>query len=417
MSYGFKFSRALLLSAALVGVGVAVPVAAKEDKKAATSSGPAVKLSKEAAKLYNEGGALEKAGDLDGALAKFRAIEALPNKKPDDQWAASNQIFGIALKKKDSALQLTTLDTMLSSPFLPNDGANNTLNRRTINQIKFGAAYNSKNYAAAFQAGRAYYDMFPADTEMAKNTMVAGLLSKDYPNVVAYGRKYIAANPKADEVFYKGVAEALQRSKDPQFSASLVPLVRAYPTTENWKLLLEDFQIRSRFIGRSGLDLFRLMVTTGTTVKGSEIAEAAQIAMDSGVPWETRDWLKNAAAAGKLNTSPEVRDLQTRANAAIASEAPMSKQEAQAAADKSGNLDGAIGQVYFSQANYAKAQELFQRALTKSPRNRSEITLRLGMAQAMAGDKTGAATTLKSVTGDPKLVELASLWALYAELK
>jgi tetratricopeptide (TPR) repeat protein len=218
-------------------------------------------------------------------------------------------------------------------------------------------------------------------------------------------------------MYYKAVAETLQKQKSPKLGLALQDLIRFYPTTENWKYMLEDFQVRSRMIDRSGLDLFRLMVATGTASSNNEIMEAAQIAFDAGVPWETKAWISSGLSNGKVTKDAGSADLLRRAESAIASEEPIAKQEARAIPEKVGNQDVGVGQVYLSQGNYAKAIDAFKRALTKTPRLKTETTIRLGIAQAMSGDKAAARATLATVTGDPKLVELAQLWALYAEVK
>ncbi len=417
-----SFQRALGIAAALATSALITnsPAFAKDEKAAAKpgTEAPKIKLSKSAQKLAIEAQKANEAGDYATARAKLAEIDANPAKSKDEDWFVSQVMFDIAQRTNDTAGRSAALERMIGSPFLPADGPDNAINRRTIFRIQFDSAYRAKDYAKAFQSGLNYYDKFPSDDAMAQNTLVAGLQAKDLAGTEAFARKFIASkNGKVDEMYYKAIAETLQKSKSPKFGAALQELIRAYPTTENWKYALEDFQVRTRMIDRSGLDLFRLMMATGTATSNGEVLEAAQIAMDSGVPWETKAWINSGYASGKVTKDASSADLLRRAEAAIAAEEPLAKQEARSIPEKTGNQDVGIGQVYLSQGNYAKATDAFKRALSKSPRLKTETTIRLGIAQALAGDVAGAKATLASTTGDPKLVELAQLWSLYAEVK
>jgi tetratricopeptide (TPR) repeat protein len=399
---------------------VATPILAKDEKPAAASKeAPKIKLSKPGLKLAQEAQKLMTAGDFPGARAQLDAIEALPSKTPDDLWYASQMLFDVAQKTNDAALRTIALEKMLPSPFLPADGPANQINRRTIYGIQIANAGNAKDYPKAFKLGREFYDKFPGDEASTQNTLIYGLQSKDSAGVEAFARKVIAASgtKKVDEIYYKSIAEVLQKQKSPQFPASLVELIRAYPTVENWKYLLEDFQVRTRMIDRSGLDLFRLMMATGTSTADGEITEASQIALDSGVPWEAKAWMQKGIAGGKVSNDADAKDLVRRAETAISGDESVAKQETRSIPEKTGNLDAGVGQVYLSQGNYAKAIDAFKRALGKSPRLRSETTIRLGIAQLMSGDKVAAKATFTSVPGEAKHIELGKLWSLYADVK
>jgi tetratricopeptide (TPR) repeat protein len=416
----FKSSSRALIAALLAtaSFGISTSVIAKDEKAAKAPEAPKLKLTKPAIKLAQDAQKALTANDFAAARASLDAIEALPTKSPDDLWYSSQLLFDIAQKTNDAALRTSALDKMLPSPFLPADGPNNTINRKTIYRIQIDTAYRAKDYAKAFSLGRAYYDKYPADDEYTNNTLVFGIQAKDSAGIEAHSRKVIAAKGgKAEEVYYKSIAEVLQKQKSPAFPASLIELIKVYPTAENWKYLLEDFQVRSRMIDRSGLDLFRLMMATGTSTTDGEITEAAQIAFDAGVPWEAKAWLQKGVSSGKVPNDADTKDLLRRADAAITGDESVAKQEARSVAEKTGNLDAGVGQVYLSQGNYAKAVDAFKRALTKSPRLRSETTIRMGIAQLLSGDKAGAKSTFASVTGDAKFVELAKIWSLYADVK
>jgi tetratricopeptide (TPR) repeat protein len=420
----FKSSSRALIAAFLTttvfgtALGVSANAIAKDEKAAKAPEAPKLKLSKSALKLAQDAQKAMTANDFANARTSLAAIEALPTKTPDDLWYASQLLFDIAQKTNDAALRSSALEKMLPSPFLPADGPANTINRKTIYRIQIDTAYRAKDFAKAFSLGRAYYDQYPTDEDSTSNTLVYGLQAKDNAGVEAYARKVIAAKGgKAEEVYYKSIAEVLQKQKSPAFPAALVELIKVYPTTENWKYLLEDFQVRSRMIDRSGLDLFRLMMATGTSTSDGEISEAAQIAFDAGVPWEAKAWLQKGVTSGKVANDADTKDFIRRADAAITGDEPVAKQEARSVTEKTGNLDAGVGQVYLSQGNYAKAVDAFKRALSKSPRLRTEATIRMGIAQLMSGDKAAAKSTFTSVTGDAKFVELAKMWSLYADVK
>ena len=70
-----------------------------------------------------------------------------------------------------------------------------------------------------------------------------------------------------------------------------------------------------------------------------------------------------------------------------------------------------IGDRYYAMGDYAKAVELYRKAMGKPGVDASVANLHIGMALARTGDKAGATTALNAVTG-PR-AEIAKFWLIY----
>ncbi|MFL6830081.1 MAG: tetratricopeptide repeat protein, partial [Sphingomicrobium sp.] len=72
-----------------------------------------------------------------------------------------------------------------------------------------------------------------------------------------------------------------------------------------------------------------------------------------------------------------------------------------------------IGDRYYGMGKYAEATEAYRKALTKPGTDANVANLHIGMALARSGDKAGAATAFKSVSGP--LADIAKFWLLYVQ--
>jgi tetratricopeptide (TPR) repeat protein len=109
------------------------------------------------------------------------------------------------------------------------------------------------------------------------------------------------------------------------------------------------------------------------------------------------------------------RLLETAKKTATTDQAALPKIAAEADKASTGAKDAGVGLAYLGYAQYDKAIEWFQKALTKgSLRNEADTRLLLGIAQYKGGHKDDAYKTWKTVKGDAVLERLASLWAVHA---
>jgi hypothetical protein len=412
------FAFALLAAvsgAALVGA----PAVAKDKKEAEAPKG---KLSKEVQKLLVDADKATKASDFAAAKTALMAADALPTKNSYDAWYISQFLFDLGKKSNDTAMTNNAFERMAASEYLPAAYTPNTINQRTVYQTLFGIEYNAKNYAKAFAWGEKYLMTNPGDGVFASDMVKLSLQAKNYAKAEEYANKSVAATKaaggKPDEYTYTALAEIYQNTKSPKFNQSLRDLVSAYPTPRNWKLLLGDFQLRTKMTDKASIDLYRLMYATGVLDTESEINEYAFTAFDGGLATEAQRIIEQNLASGKIRKSnADAQDTLKRAKTALLADDPLPKQEAKAALAKSGESDVFVGNSYLGGGNYPKAIDLLSRGIKKGVKASASATVKLGIAQLMGGDKATAKTTFATVTGDPKQTELASLWTMFADMK
>jgi hypothetical protein len=404
-------SITLSLMLATSAVVLSVPAIAKDAK--AKAAEPAGKPSKAAIKTLGEIQKLATAKDWANVKLKIAEAEAISGKNSYDDYFINQFRYNAGIELKDSAMIMAGLDAMSRSEFVAAD------QKPKILRNLLGLADQAKDTAKARAYADQYLALAPDDLNIQAYVAEQMMKAKDYAGADAKLVQIIkageAAGKPAEEYVYTRLAGARQSSKSPLFAESLLMLVKNYPTPRNWNFLLEDFQSRSGLSGRPALDLFRLMSASGALLSSGAVIEAAQTALDAGVPGDAKAILDKAQAAGLLeDRKADVALALKEAKATIAAEEAPAKQEA--AATTAERL-GAVGQLYLSLGNYPKATDVFSRALAKGVRNKPETTLRLGIAQLMGGDTAAAKATWAGLSGDAKMTELAKLWALYADKK
>jgi Tfp pilus assembly protein PilF len=401
---------ALTLMLAVSAIAISAPTLAKESKDAAAPTG---KPSKGMVKTAIEIQKLATAKDWAGLKAQLIAAEAIPDRNNFDNYFISQYRFNAGLELKDDAMAMAGLDGMSTSEFVPADQKVKILRNLIALSDKAKDTTKARGYADR------YLQLVPDDANIQVYVAEQMLKAKDFAGAEAKFMQLIkageAAGKPAEEYVYVKMVVGREQSKAANFQDGLVMLVSQYPTARNWIFLLENFQTRTSMIGRQAIDLFRLKNVTGALSNSAAFIEAAEAAIDAGVPGDAKAFLAKAQVANlTANQNAYVLQLNKSAANSIASEEPAAKQEATATTSDRLAL---VGQLYLSLGNYAKANDVFTKALAKGVRNKNETLIRAGIAKLMGGDAAGAKTTWASVAGDAKLVELAKYWALYADKK
>jgi tetratricopeptide (TPR) repeat protein len=415
MFHGFKQSLALS-AAALAAFGLmSAPALAqgKKDKKAEAAAAAAAKPSKGAHKFLVEIQELEKKQDWSGMKTKIAAVEALPDLNNYDRFFLAGRKYAIGQGAKDDVLLQAGLEGMAASEFTPPE------NKPLIIRSLLSLADKNKDTAKARALGEQYLAMKPDDANVIDYLARGYMRDKNFPAAEAKAVQLVKLSEDkgqiAEEDAYTLLASLRQQGKLPGMADAFRKLAVNYPTGRNWAYLLEDFQLRSQLNGRNGLDLFRLMSQSGALITGGSVIEAAQVAIDSGVPAEVKGIIDRARAAGTLGERGKDADgLIKMAAASVAADESPAKQEAAA---NTPDRQAAVGQLYLSLGNYPKAISVYQAALAKGVRNKADAQIRLGIAKFLSGDIPGAKESWGQVSGDAKMTELAQLWTLFSGVK
>jgi tetratricopeptide (TPR) repeat protein len=403
----------LAVSAIAMSAVTSAPVLAKEPKDAKAAAAPTGKPSKGMLKTAIEIQKLATAKDWAGVKAQLAVAEAIPDRSSYDNFFISQYRYNLGLELKDDALAIAGLDGMSASEFIAAE------QKPKILRSLLALSDKSKDTTKALGYAERYLQLVPSDTDVQIYVADQMLKAKNFVGADAKFLQLIkaaeASGKPAEEVLYLKMVIGREQSKAANFPDGLVMLVSQYPTGRNWNFLLENFQTRTSMIGRQAIDLFRLMNATGSLQSPGGVIDATQTALDAGVPGDAKAFLAKADAAGVMaDRKSDLTQYNKTVSALLASDEPAAKQETAAT---TGDRLASVGQLYLSLGNYAKATDVFTKALTKGVRNKNETLIRAGIAKLMGGDAVGAKTNWASVTGDAKLAELAKYWALYADKK
>lgn len=311
--------------------------------------------------------------------------------------------------------------------------------------------------AKAFEAAIASGKLAPAD-QLRLTQAVAGFYyqAKDYPKAIIWAKRYQAAGG-ADEktrvlliqayYFAEDWADAATALKDliaiteragrtppetqlqllanieikqnntPGYEAALEKLVVAYPKRDYWADLIRRVTARPGFPHRLNLDGYRLSRAVGALLSAAQYTEAAELALQAGLPGEAKSLLEQGFAAGVLGSGPEAARQQRLLALAVQKAADdlnsiaASEKEAASATDGVGLVN--TGLDILGHGEPQQAVVLIEHGIAKGvARNPDDARLHLAIALDAAGQKEKSLQTFRALrSGDT--ADLARLWAIH----
>ena len=360
----------------------------------------------------------------DAAIAALGTVVAAENQAvenaftaattPDDKFVAGQLGLTLGQLSLDKKMQRRGLQSLVDS------GKVAAADAAKFNYYIGGLAFDSRDYAgarAAFQAAIA-----GGYTEGG----IDGLLADSYfnDNQVAEGLKVLnaaiakrgAAAP--EDWIRKGIVVSYKAKLAPEAVAFSNKLVEGYPNKENWALAIAVIRDMSQFQNQEQLDLMRLMDRTASWSEARDYFEYIQAADPRRLPAEALKVIDLGIASGKLQASDvSVSDARNIASGRIAADkASLVGLERDArAASGSAATAMAGGDAYLSYGDAAKAEALYQIALSKPGVDAPRVLTRLGIAQTDLGKTAEAQATFAKVTG--LRAPIAALWSAYAKSK
>jgi hypothetical protein len=208
---------------------------------------------------------------------------------------------------------------------------------------------------------------------------------------------------------YDNQDDATQRS-------ALETLVAHTGKAEFWNNLLKISEHAQGMRDHDTLDIYRLKLLTGTISGKDEYTTLAQLAMQLANYAEAQSVLEKGQAAKILTDDRTNKLLGLAKSQGAAQLASQAKDLAAANAAPQGDDLVKIGEEQIGQGKAKDAIATIQAGLKKPLADKSNGTIRLGMAYLYAGQKADAAKTFDSVKGPAgdKAAMIAHLWALYA---
>lgn len=399
---------AALAAAGVVGVtaGVMLPVPAV--------AADAPKLSKNVLPSLKEIQDATTAKNWDAAYAAIQTAQAVEPKSDYDKYMLDELSWYVLYERKDYAGAAAALERAVTSPFAP--PADAVQRMKPLAQIYA----EGKNYAKAAEFGNKYLATNPTDANMAILVAQSYYLSEDYANTRTTAEKYAGVSKPPNEQLLKlALASSVALNDRAGVMRSLESLVRSYPQQKYWEDLLTN-QLYETKGDREMRTLYRLMDQTNTLDKGEEYSEFASVLLSGGYPGEAQQVLERGTSSNVFTGDARGRAQseldKAKAQAAI-DRKDLPGAEKSLAAAKTGNEMVAIGKLYFSTGEYAKAVDAIQKGLAKGGvTDTDDANALLGVAQARAGNLAGARTAFEAVK-DAKYAAIARLWLLYLDTK
>ena len=404
----------LVLMAALAAAGLVTVAGGTLAPTAAVAAEPAPKLSAKIVKPLKAAQDAMGAKNWDEAAARLDEARAIEPKTPYEAFMVDELGWYILLQKKDYAGSAAALERAVASGFVtPTDVAQR---HKALAQLN----YQLENYDKAIQFGTQYLDAAPADNDIAVLVAQAYYMKKDPAGTRAFVQKLTTGVEKpSEQLLVLGLRSNYELNDRAATVQSLEALVRHYPKTKYWEDLLTN-QLYQTKTDRELRALYRLIDDTGTLDKPDEYSEMASTLITGGYPTEARQVLERGMSANVFTGDAKARaqsDLNRAKAGADADAKELPGADQALAAAKTGNEMVAMGKLFFSVGNHAKAADAIQKGLARGGVvDVEDANALLGIAQVRSGKATEARAAFDAIK-DPKLAEIARLWKLYIDTK
>lgn len=293
-----------------------------------------------------------------------------------------------------------------------------------ITEAVAGTYLRAKDYPKAIQWIQTYKASGGTKPDVLNLLPQAYYLSGDYKRAGQETAALVNATEKAggkpSEDQLKLLASSLQKQNDMAgYTASLEKLVRYYPTPAYWADVIQRTATKPGFSRNLDLDMYRLLRATGNLTQAKDYMEAAQLAVQAGLPGEAKILVDEAYAKQIFGTgSASDTERQGRLKTLVEKKAAedqkiIASTDADVAKAPSGDPMVKTGLAYVSYGNPAKGLPMIEAGLKKgSLKFPDQSQLHLGYAYVLAGDKAKAQTAFKNVKGSDGSADFARLWTL-----
>ncbi|HEX8625411.1 MAG TPA: tetratricopeptide repeat protein [Allosphingosinicella sp.] len=402
---------ALVLGGASV-VATAPADAQKKKKGEAAPAASGITLTKEERTAMAPVQTAVQAKDWAAAQAALPAAVAAAT-SPGGRYAIGRFRLEIGLGTNNVAMQAQGLDDLVAS------GEVNATDLPTIYRNQGVLANNAGNKAKAEAAFAKVVELSPNDPEaMISLAQVKNELRKPAEAVQLISRAIDlkrGAGQKVDESWYKyalklafdGRSNPALREASQKLSRELVA---AYPTKENWRDSVLIYRDTNNLDAAADLDVLRFLRASGSLAGERDWYDLADGLYKAGNYAEAKAVLDDGAAKRMIDPKKAAfAELVRLTNARMAGDrASLGGEESKAMAAATGANALKIGDAFYGYGEHAKAIALYRAALTKGGVDANLVNTRLAMALLASGDRAGAETAFRSLTGPRQ--NLGAFW-------
>ncbi len=353
------------------------------------------------------------------ALQKAREADAIAGKSAYENYVVDRVKGQAAALAGEPTTAIEALEAALASSALP------ATDRVPLLATVAGQYYSARNYGKAAEACGRYFKEGGSDPALRtlhiQSLYLGGDLARAGKEIHAEIRATEQDGKKPSEQLLQMAADIASRQKDATASiAAMEKLIALYPKQDYWMNLVYSVATMPGLSQQLTLDVYRLKLATGTLRGSEEYVEAAQYALQAGFPTEAKKFLDAGHAAKQLGTGPEAsrhaRLKETTEKKLAEDIKSLGQDDPRAARAASGEALLNNGYNYVLHGQSEKGLGQMEQALKMGNFKRPEdAKLHHGVALLLAGQKSRAVETLRTVKGSDGSTELARLWILNAQ--
>ncbi|MEJ0006876.1 MAG: hypothetical protein WDM77_11055 [Steroidobacteraceae bacterium] len=285
----------------------------------------------------------------DEALASLDKVKANPKKTEYDEFVMNQFYYNVYIAQKKLDLAQTEVELLLSSQYmLPDDKK-----KFTVSAAYLG--YQLKDYDRTIKYGTQAVNEGYAPLQLQTVVAQAYYLKEDFKNTSSYSHGVVDAQVKAgqtppEDLLKLGESAAVKLKDNADLARWLDLMVGYYPNPEYWQDEM-DLMYQAKMTDKQVLQLYRLISEVLGLKNGSDYAEMAQLAVDSGSPGEAVTTLNNGFTANVFTDPAEKKRnqllLDSAKKQAAADQPTLAKTEADSASAASGDRLASVGIGYF----------------------------------------------------------------------
>ena len=382
----------------------------KGDAAATAAQGPTLSKEERAALLPVQTAVTAK--DWAAAQAALPAAVSAAT-SPGGRYYIGRFQLEIGIGTNNVAMQVQGMDNLLASGQVP------VADQGAIYRNQGILANNAGNKAKAEAAYARAVELNPNDMEtMISLAQVKNDLRKPAEAVQLITRAIElkrATGQKVDESWYKyalklafdGRSNPALREASQKLSRDLVA---AYPTKENWRDSILIFRDTNNLDAAADLDVLRFMRASGSLAGERDWYDLVDGLYKAGNFAEAKAVLDDGAAKRMIDPKKAAfAELIRLTNARMAGDrASLGGEESKAMAAATGAMALKIGDAFYGYGEHSKAVALYRAALTKGGVDANLVNTRLAMALLASGDRAGAETAFRALTGPRQ--NLGAFW-------
>ena len=351
------------------------------------------------------------AQDWAAATAALPAAQAAAT-TPQGKFLVGNFQFRIGEGTNNDQLRSSGVDAMLASGGVPPE------NMRTLVGAQASFAINAQNWPAAEQALTRYLELDATNAERLRQLAEVKIRLNKLPEALSLYQRLIQAGEtsgqKAPQEHYQRALAIARQTRSAEATSQLSSaLLAAYPTSENWGVLLSAYRQETANNADVALDLRRLMFAAGAFSRDADYIEFADRLLRAGLLGEARAVIDQGVSRAVLRSGDStVQALSSSVNSRLAADRAALDSSRTRALAASGGRDARIAADNFlGYGRHADAAALYRAALQKGGESADMLNLRLGIALALAGQRAEAETAFRAVTGTR--AQLANYWLMW----